>query len=281
MPGFVKTSEEVRIIENFLSPSRFIVEDLTVQFQTTWDFARSVLPPIFEPIGNQAAGTASAFAEIGQFQSAYCGPMDCAMVGLHVTYEGEPGFYILTEIISGEGAVVLGREIWGEIKKHGTTRLYADGTHRYGVVERRGYTLWEIEAEITGEEEAPMSAQTHAYDIKMFPGSNGRGLEYPPRLNIWDAQYEYSSYRVGTASLKWGASPWDPVSTIPIVSMGEATLVNATACFPLKRQAEIADPDGQYVRYMWGRGFDDPTLSTIPQRWKNSDQLNGARPLIG
>lgn len=281
MAGYVKTSEEVKNIEDFLAPSRFIVEDVTMQFETTYDFAREIAPPVFELIGDKSKNTARAFAQVGQFQSAYCGPMDCSMVGLHVTHEGKPGFYILTEIISGEGAVVLGREIWGEIKKHGTARLYSDGKHYYGVAERRGHVLLEIEAEIGPEDQAPLSANTYAYDIKMFPGSNGRGLEHPPRLNVWDARYDFSTYRVGTGSLTWGASPWDPVHTIPILSTGEVVLTNGVACFPLARQVEIKDPDNHYVRYMWGRGFDDPTLSTIPHRWKDADKLNGPRPLVG
>lgn len=281
MPGYVKTDKEIRNIEDFLAPSRFIVEDITVQFETSYEFARHVVPPVFEPIGDKSRSIAGAFAQVGQFQSAYCGPMDCSMVGIHVTHEGAPGFYILTEIISGEGAVVLGREIWGEIKKHGTTRLYADGNHYYSVAERRGHILLEIEADIGPENQAPLSVNTYAYDIKMFPGSNGRGLEFPPRLNIWNARYDFSTYRVGTGSLKWGQSPWDPLDTIPIISTGEAVLTNGVACFPLARQVQIEDSDNHYARYMWGRGFDDPTLSTIPQRWKDTDRLNGRRPLVG
>lgn len=281
MPGYVKTDEEIRNIEEFLAPSRFIAEELIIEFETSWAFAREVLPPVFEPVGDESAGRASAFVQVAQYQSAYCGPMDCSIVGLNVTYEGTPGFFQLTEIISGEGAVVLGREIWGEIKKHGTTRIYRDGDRHYGIAERRGHVLLEIEAEIDGPEQAPFTVNSYAFDIKMYPGSDGRGLEYPPRLNRWDCEYQYSSFRTGTGTLKWGNSPWDPTHTIPILATGRVTASNSVACFPLGQQVQLEDPDNIYARYLWGRAYDDPTLSVIPVRWRGVDKLNGERPLVG
>ncbi|MFF3573379.1 acetoacetate decarboxylase family protein [Nocardia jiangxiensis] len=274
MRGFVRTEEEVRNIENFLAPSRFVGEELVVDFETTWEFARENLPPVFEPIGDKAAGTAKAYAEIAQFDGAYCGPMDCAIVALHATYEGVEGFWHLIQLISGELPVIIGRELWGETKKFGTSRIYKDGVSFFGTSERLGHTVFELEAEITGEEQAPKVVNTHGFDIKMFPGSNGSGLEYPPRLNIWDVGLDYSTYRVGTGSITWGAAPWDPVWSIPISSTGDAHYANYAITNPLGRQIDLEDPDNVYSRFLWGRSYDDPTLYPITKRWRGQDQLN-------
>lgn len=274
MPGYRKTAEEVKNIENFLAPSRFICEELAVKFETSWEYARSVLPPALTPVEGSESGTAQAFVSIAQFQSAYCGPMDCAIIGLWTEFEGSIGFYMLTELISNELPVTIGRELWGEIKKTGNTRVYRDGNSCFGTAERLGHTVFEIHATIDGPEQGASEAKYHAFDIKMFPNSDGRGLEYPPRLNVWNCASQYSSVRSGTGKIKWGQSPWDPAWTIPILKTGEATLSNYVACFPLGRQVELSDPDNIYPQFMWGRGYDDPTLYAIPERWAGVDEVN-------
>ena len=50
MPGYVKTREEIARIEKFLKPARFTCDKVGIDFTTSWEFAREVLPPIFEPI---------------------------------------------------------------------------------------------------------------------------------------------------------------------------------------------------------------------------------------
>lgn len=265
------SAEEVQNIENFLAPSRFIGEELVVDFETSWDYARYNVQPAFEPIGDQAAGTAKAYAEIAQFDSAYCGPMDCAIVALHATYNGTPGFWHLIQLISGELPVIIGRELWGETKKFGTSRMYRDGQTFFGTSERLGHTVFELEAEITGEEQAPMVAKANGFDVKMYPGSNGRGLEWAPRRNIWDVTMDYTSYKLGTGSIKWGASPWDPVWSIPIVATGDAHYANYAITNPLGSQHELEDVDNVYSQFLWGRSYDDPTHYPISPRWRGAD----------
>lgn len=274
MPGYVRTDEEIRNIQEFLKTSRFTAEDVLVEFKTEWDFAREMLPPIFEPTGDREAGTADAFVSIGQWESAYCGPMDCALIGISCTYEGQDGFWLLSEIISNELPVTIGRELWGEIKKTGTARLYRDDKHFWGVAERRGHTIFEIDADIDGEELGPLTVEGASFDIKMFPRSDAQGLEYDPRLNIWAVTNEYTSRRQGTATITWGNSPWDPAWTVPIVSTGVATYQNYVNYYPLGRQVPLQDPDNIYPRYLWGRGYDDPTHYPIAHRFRGQSKLN-------
>ncbi len=273
MAGYVKTREEVECIRKFMMPARFTGQDLGINFETTWDFAREVLPPIFEPLGSKDKGTCQAYAFVGNWQSAYCGPLDGALVQLMCTYDGIEGSWLLTEIMNPELAVTTGREILGECKKIGTARWWRDGSSYFGVGERKGIDIMKIEAEITGPELAPMDEESHSFEIKMFPSINGTGLEYPPVLGIWENTLTYTSYREGTGTLEWGHSVWDPTDTIPIVSVGKAVAVEyAFMCECEQRQFE--DPDDVLPQYLWGRNYDDPTWYPIATRWQGVDTLN-------
>lgn len=272
--GYVKTPEEVERIEKFMGPARFTGQDLGISFQTSWEFAREVLPPIFEPIGNQAEGVCEAYAYVASWQSAYCGPFEGGVVSLYCSYKGTEGYWMLTEIMSGELAISSGREMLGEIKKEGTSRLWRDGNDYYGECERRGHMLFQIEAEISGPELAPKTVKSSGFDIKMFPHTSGHGLQYPPLLNVWDITNNYTSYREGVGTLTWGHSKWDPVDTIPILSVGTAVALEYENYSPFKEQIPLEDPDNIYPRYMWGRGFDDPTWYPVAKRWRGLDALN-------
>jgi len=274
MPGYVKSKEEVQRIEDFVAPSRFTCDEIGVYFKTTWEYAKSVLPPIFEPLGDEEAGTCDAYANVTQYESAYCGTFDGAIVSILCKYGDIEGYWMLTEIISPELPVAIGRELWGEVKKNGNGRIWRAGANVRATGDRRGIQVMEINADITGPDHGPHVVDSNGFDIKMFPHSNGRGLQYPPLLNIWDIKYEYTSYREGTATLEWGHSKWDPTDTIPIVSVDKAIDAQFAGYWPLGQQIELEDPDNIYAGYMWGRGFDDPTWMPIAHRFKGLDQLN-------
>lgn len=271
---YVKTDEEVARIEAFLADPRFTAEELGIEFRTTWEFAQAVLPPIFEPLGDRSAGTCDGLATVSTAESAYCGPMDSGVVSLLCSYNGIHGWWMLTEIVDDEFPIAVGRELWGEIKKRGSSRVRRDGDSYHGVVERRGLTLLEIDADISGPELAPHSYRGAGFDIKMFPNSRAQGLEYQPLLNIWDISVKYTSYREGTGTLRWGESEWDPTFTIPVHSVGKATASQYVAHWPLGEQIPIEDPDNIYPRYLWGRAYDDPTRLPIARRWRGVDELN-------
>ena len=274
MPGYVKTREEIARIEKFLKPARFTCDKVGIDFTTSWEFAREVLPPIFEPIGDRDAGIAEVHASVTHLESAYCGPMDSAIVTLACSYDGRPGGWMLTEIVSNEFPVVIGRELWGEVKKMGEGRVWRDGTSYHGEGSRRGQVIITIDATIDGPELAPFQRKSEGFDIKMFPHSNVSGLQYPPLLNIWDMTYDYTSYREGTGSLTWGYSEWDPVATIPILETGTAVAAQYAGTWPLGEQIELEDPDNIYPLYLWGRAYDEPTRFPIAQRWRGLDELN-------
>jgi hypothetical protein len=111
--------------------------------------------------------------------------------------------------------------------------------------------------------------------LKMFPSATGRGLEYPPLLNIWDSQEKTISVREGTGTLRWGHSEYDPVDTIPIVSTGTLRATKAEFNYNGLTQVPIEDPENIYARYYWGTYMDDPTFERMPMRWRDEVPVNG------
>lgn len=274
MPGYVKTREEVERIKKFMMPARFVGEELGISFQTTWEYARETLPPMFEPLGSEESDTCEAYACVSNWQSAYCGDFEGALVQLMCTYEGIEGTWLLLELMSPELAVATGREILGECKKHGTGRIWRDGSRQYGVGSRKGIDVVQINADIGGEEQAPTKEVSTAFEIKMFSHITEPGLQYPPILYVWNNDTTYGSYREGPGTLEWGHSKWDPVDTIPIVSTGPATATQYEVVCTVREARDIEDPDDVLPLHLWGRSYDDPTLYRIPERWKDDAELN-------
>lgn len=274
MSGYVKTDEELRRIKAVMTPFRYVIDELGITFETTWEFARWVLPPCFEPIGDKERNVATASAAVYPIQCPHGDNYDVSQVGIGCRYEGYTGSWPMFMLHNTESHIALGRDIWGGAKKLGESRLYHDGEAHYGYGERRGVKLVEIEAQIDGAEQAPMNSTSHVLYLKMIPHSSCVGLEWPPRLNIYEGEASYKSYREGSGTLRLGTSKWDPVHTMPIASVGPAYVAEYEYTCSLADQVDIVGQDEVYARYLWGRSFDDPTLEHIAARWRGETAVN-------
>jgi acetoacetate decarboxylase len=275
MLGFVKTDEELERIAAIVNPWRYLIDDVSCDFETTWEFARAVLPPCFEPVGDEQENRAVAYAGILEIDCPHFGPFDADHVGLACCFGDIEGSYLIHSVHSTDGHVHAGRDVWGGPKKFGTGRVFHDADHHFAYSERLGKRLIEIEAETTGPELAPRTSLSKAFALKMFPHTSGRGLEYPPLLNIWDCEEIAISLREGTGTLSWGRSEHDPLHTIPIVSVSGARVTKAEFYYRGFSQVQLEDPDDVYARYYWGTYMDDPTIDGIPTRWRQELETNG------
>jgi acetoacetate decarboxylase len=274
MAGFVKTEKELDRIAAVLSPMRYLIDEVAVGFQTTWEFARSVLPPCLEPIGDRGKNVAEAVASVLSLECPHFDRFDADHVSLLCKYGDVEGGYIIHSVHSNEAHVICGREVWGGPKKLGNARVFHDGTHHYGYSERNSVRLVEIAVETEGPALGPQTSESKAFSVKMVPHVSGRGLQYPPLLCIWDCREKVISKREGRASLKWGHSTRDPVDTIPIVSVGAGHVLTGEFAYLGVKTRELQDPDGVYARYLWGTFMDDATSFDIPTRWKKEIEVN-------
>jgi hypothetical protein len=275
MPGFVKTDEELDRIAAVFNPYRYFMDVLSLEFTTTWTFARWVLPPCFEPVGDEAGNRADASAAILSMQCCHYGPFEASDISLRCRFRNIQGYYLLHTTYSTDAHAYSGRALWGGPQKLGVSRLRRDGDHYFGSCERFGRRLLEIDADIDGPERAPLTRSGRAFALKMFPSSTGRGLAQPPVVNVYKTHEEIVSLRRGSGVLRWGHSESDPVYTIPISSVGPAWATTSEFRSGDLTEFEVADPDGIYPRYYWGTYMDDPTFEPIPARWRDVVAANG------
>lgn len=275
MPGFVKTDEELERIAAIVNPFRYVIDVLSCEFDTTWEFASWVLPPCFEPIGSQEENRAKAVAGIHDSYCPHFGPFEVGDIAIAARYGDIEGGYLIHVVHDTDGHLQSGRDVWGGPKKLGRARLFHDGDHHFGYSERNGRRLFEIEAELSGPELAPQTSRSKFFSLKMVPSATGRGLQFPPLLNVWESETTTTSQREGSGTLRWGHSELDPVDTIPVASVGTVRLTQAVSRSVNVDQIELEDPDNEYARYFWGVYMDDPTFEGIPARWRSELEVNG------
>ncbi|MBS1843228.1 MAG: acetoacetate decarboxylase family protein [Actinobacteria bacterium] len=256
---FVRTPEQVERIKQILAAGRFTTDAIEVEFETDFGFLDQLLPPCFER-PEQPTG----FVNVSKWEGEMCGEFDCGMIWVKVRHGDREGFYCALMIVSGDMPVTLGREVWGECKKTGSADLHRDGNHLFGYTERLGRRLIEIEATV-GDDQGPADVSMTTFEIKAQLDIAGTGLQYDPILIEFESRASFSSVREGTADLKFGSSPWDPVDTIPIVSVGSATYATGESVYEPVRQETLTDRDA-YLPYVLGRSYDDLSHYRVPRR---------------
>ncbi len=255
--GFVKTADEVTALEEFYRNPRWLLDGIQVQFETTEEFVRSVLPPCLEP--TPAPG---GVVSMGRWQSACCGEFETACVFVNAVHEGDVGVYTLTMIVTGDTPVTWGREVWGEVKKTGQIGYYPSDTHFYGYAERNGTRLIQIDAELGGTSQAH-AGKGWAFEIKAYPSATGVGLEYDPLLVKMSIDSPDATVQEATAKITLDGNQFDPLDTVPIVRVGRAVRVSGTPIYKVEDVITLPDRDA-YIPYVYGRHYDDLRAFRVP-----------------
>ncbi|KAB2568957.1 hypothetical protein DBV05_g12369 [Lasiodiplodia theobromae] len=258
--SFVATAEEIRVFEEFSSKSSFSQEGITVDFTTTPEFIKSVLPPNFEP-GDQPTG----HILLATMESKLCGEFDCALVTIDVKFKGISGTYMLEIIVSGDTPVTWGREVWGETKKTGTCRLWRSGNYRYAYAERNGVRLIELQGEF-GDDLPARKRQAYSFEIKAYPHSKGKGLQWEPMVNVLNVEEEDVRRSVGKGRLVVRGTASDPLHSIPILSIGDFQYVSGRADYTVVEDHELGCGNA-YMPYLLGRHYDDLRIFKVGGEW--------------
>ncbi|RMJ04932.1 hypothetical protein CDV36_014397 [Fusarium kuroshium] len=156
-------SGQVRAFEEYSSKPSFSQEAIVIDFATTPEYVRSVLPPGLEP-GDTPAG----HILMSTMESKLCGAFDCTIASLDVKFRGKPGTFILEIIISNDLPVTWDREVWGEAKNTDTCRPWRSGDWRYAYAVRDGVRLIEVQAKF-GEDLPPRVRDAINFEIKAYP----------------------------------------------------------------------------------------------------------------
>lgn len=246
--GYVWSADEVTEAQKLMLERRFTSESITIGFETTAEFARSVLPPCFEAIDNRGIVT------IGTGDGEVCGSYGSALINLNVRYNGHEGQYTLTSIYSDDQAVTVGREFYAEPKKRGDAALFRSGKYVRGVVTRQGIDIIEIEGELDLTQRDPNVLEVFRYEVNGQFSHEAKLLGKP---YVFGAKKRFINdvFLEGTGSLTFRANGVDPVNEIPVVALtglsystGQMDTVDSFT--------EVIEDGPDYTPYILGRHFD-------------------------
>ncbi|KAF5009204.1 hypothetical protein FDECE_4569 [Fusarium decemcellulare] len=259
--SYVATPEEVAVFEEFSSRPNFSQEAIVLDFTTTDEFVKSVLPPNFK-----AAEKPTGHIFVGTMESRLCGEFDCALVSLDVQFAGKKGIYMLEMLISNDYPVTWGREVWGETKKTDYVKMYRSGNYRYAHAERNGIRLIEIEGEF-GDDLPPTKRSSTNFEIKAYPGSKGKGLQWDPIVNELKVVEHLQRHTTGVGHLTLRGDRNNPIHTIPIKSISDFEYISGLAEYTVKVEHALGVPKEAYIPYLVGRHYDDVRTFRVGSQW--------------
>ncbi|VUC36384.1 unnamed protein product [Clonostachys rosea] len=263
--SYVASPEEIAVFEDYSSRPEFSQEALTLDFVTTEEFVKTVLPPNFKP-----AEKPTGHIMVGTMESQLCGEFDCALVTLDVEFKGKKGVYMLEMLISDDFPVTWGREVWGETKKTATVKIYRSGDYRYAHVSRGGVRLIEIEG-VFGDDLPPTKHTSRSFEIKAYSGSKGKGLQWEPIVNEIDILEELDRHSAGVGRVTIRGTRNNPLHTIPIVSVSDLSYVSGLAKYTVTQEHGLGVKE-EYLPYLIGRHYDDMRTFKVGNQWTKLQQ---------
>jgi acetoacetate decarboxylase len=229
--GFRRTPAEIAEIQQVLSDVEFVGgESLSVDFLTRPEIVRALLPAELEP-GDQPRIT----AQVSRWRSNCVGDFDASAIYVSARYGDVAGDYVLTMFMDTDVPMLFGRDLYGEPKKIGTSKLYRNGGHMSGHLERGGTRLIEIEAELE-EDSGPISVLGRNFNVKYELAPDGSALVGPPTLTMAEFDQAISVRRKARATLRLGSTVHDPLGDLEIVEVIGAVFVETgmkASCVPI------------------------------------------------
>lgn len=263
--NYLKSAEDIAELKEYFAHPEFVSESVTVEFTTTPEFVREVLPPCFDPVAEP-----TGYVSVARYQSKGMGDFPCGWVFVAMSYQGTEGIFPIASYFGEAADITWIREVWGEPGKAARTGLFADGDHRFGYTDRHGARIIEVEAEL-GEEQVgaePMDMPGHYFEVKLLLSARDGGLEFDPVVVQMDVHEKATSYRTGMGSFELANSPFDPLGEIPVVSVGEASWKVSDSHYEITRYDAQPDRDAYLPWAYAARYWDDPRQLPVPRRFR-------------
>jgi acetoacetate decarboxylase len=252
--GFVKTPEELELIERQLSAPRWSGEWLSVQFLTQPATLARLLPPPLEP-----GAEALVSITVGRWQSNCLGDFSGGAVNLAARHEGVDGSYVLALYMDREPPIVFGREVFGEPKKSASVALFRDRDQVHAWVERHGMRLIDLRASV-GDDLGPGRHERFTFNYKARTATGGRGLEEDAILTRTHFTVQVRSERSGTGIVKLASGPHDPLAEVAVLDVRRAVYSEDESAARCAAVAMV--PAEQFLPYHYGRQDDWLALDT-------------------
>ena len=179
---YVKTAEELALAAQFnpeFLPSS--LRQIRAVYETDPQIVAAVLPPPLRAAPRPEVGVTISQVEI-HFAPGFDVSIGAAIFGVRAVYEGVEGLYMITMPMTTEGAVVGGRETYGEPKKLAAIDFAWDDETISATVTRHGVPYLELKGQ-RGAALPPRDFTEYAYCFKCLPAlERGKGLEFDPLL---------------------------------------------------------------------------------------------------
>ena len=227
-------------------------------FQTTSEYARSVLPPCLE-VADDPRITISfgSFMEIFDHYPNRPGRDSAVLVGVNARLGDKEGSYFLTVIETEEVNVATGREIWGMPKKIGTVDYWEDGRKFWAYVERKGHRLIEVEASVGPELGAQEPSSEYYFELR---GKFAPDLSsvHAPDLVVFEMPAHTHRFReLSEPYVVLKGSPFDRgVDTLELGEYIGGGLSGGETGYGIVEVKDLTDDGNDYVPYLLGRFYD-------------------------
>lgn len=253
--GYVKSAAEVERINRTLSNPRFTdAQAISVDFATSPDVLAELLPPGLEPTDEPIAS-----ARIGRWRSNCVGDFTGAGLYVRARHDDIVGDYVVAMWMSTGPSVTFGREVFGEPKRLGKTFLAATADGAAGWAERDGVRLISLRA-VLDQDLGPTDVVSRTFTYKAQVAPDGSGLLGDAALVVTHFERSFRVRRRGAATLELNSGPMDPVATIPVVEVLEATYIEGD--FSSRAEVVATVPAGEFLPYAYGSTDDWSLLSS-------------------
>lgn len=175
--------------------------------------------------------------------------------GVKSSFEGVEGTYLITMVMTAEGAVVQGRERYGEPKKLGQVMLERDGDAVKASVTREGVTYIEASG-IVGPDKGPREYTQHCYCFKVLPSCEpGKDFDVDPLLMRLEWRQSHTAAADVTGEIQLHDSMTDPVADLPIRKIVSFEYDEGTA---LSSGKVLRSVPGEALKPFLHQRYDDP-----------------------
>lgn len=198
-------------------------------------------------------------AMVGNWQSNCVADYDGGALYIAARHGDIEGTYVLAMHMSTDAAIIYGREVLGEPKKHGETDIRRRGNRMSGWLAKDGVRLIEIEADLHTDL-GPDQVTGANFNYKALPATDGNGLEHDAVLTLAEFDVDLWVNREGTGSLTLNGTPHDPFDEIEIVSVKRATYVEGDLIARARSLAVI--PADEFLPYFHARAYDWSLMDT-------------------
>jgi acetoacetate decarboxylase len=253
--GFVRTPEEIERIQAAIANPVFpSAETLQVDFLTDPATIERILPPGLEP-----GDTPRVTASLGRWQSNCCGDFEGGAIFVSARHGELAGDYVLAQYFNTDHAMLYGREVFGEPKKHGTVHMVRRADRMHGWIERGGVRLVELDVELT-DDAGPTTSTTLNFNYKARPAANGIGLSEDAILTKATFEADLRLLRTGTGTVTLRGTALDPLDELEVVEVIAARYLEGDLVARCEAVATV--PADEFLPYQLGRMDDWSALDT-------------------